>query len=131
MLAISSVVVGTVTGSSNRVLVNIDRDIVIVGSTNACSDVSAVNLQFLNPTLLIVLDTSFEGLFGTQRANFRSGQVLHYDGLPTGRGMSGTSRFKQLPMVTGLLTLLAAAAMAGLVAYLWWDSKTATADIPE
>jgi len=45
--------------------------------------------------------------------------------------MSATTRFKQLLMVTGLLTLLAVVAMAGLVAYLWWDSKTATADIPE
>jgi len=45
--------------------------------------------------------------------------------------MSATARFKQLLMVTGLLTLLAVAAMASLVAYLWWDSKTATADIPE
>jgi hypothetical protein len=45
--------------------------------------------------------------------------------------MSATSRFKQLLMVTGLLTLLAVAAMAGLIAYLWWDSTDATADIPE
>jgi len=45
--------------------------------------------------------------------------------------MSVTTRFKQLLMVTGLLTLLGAAAMAGLVAYLWWDSKNATAEIPE
>jgi len=34
-------------------------------------------------------------------------------------------------MVTGLLTVLGVASMIGLVAYLWWDSKEATADIPD
>ena len=45
--------------------------------------------------------------------------------------MSATTRFKQLLMVTGLLTLFAVAAMAGLIAYLWWDSRDATLDVAE
>jgi hypothetical protein len=45
--------------------------------------------------------------------------------------MSATTRLKQILMVTGLLALLAAAAMAGLVAYLWWDSRDVTVESPE
>lgn len=45
--------------------------------------------------------------------------------------MSAKTRLEQLLMVTGLLTLLAVAAVVGLVAYLWWDSKTATGDVPD
>lgn len=45
--------------------------------------------------------------------------------------MSAKTRVKQLLMVTGLLTLLGVAAMGGLVAYLWWDSKDVTTDVPE
>lgn len=45
--------------------------------------------------------------------------------------MSATQRLKQLLMITGLLTLLGVAAVVGLVAYLWWDSRDVTTDIPE
>lgn len=45
--------------------------------------------------------------------------------------MSATQRLKQLLMVTGLLTLLGVAAMIGLVAYLWWDSRDVAAEVPE
>ncbi len=41
------------------------------------------------------------------------------------------SRFKQLLMITGLLTLLAVTAMAGLIAYLWLDSRDTTVDVSE
>lgn len=37
--------------------------------------------------------------------------------------MSTVKRVKQLLMVTGLLTILAVIAMAGVAVYLWWDTR--------
>lgn len=37
--------------------------------------------------------------------------------------MSFGTRFKQLVMVTGLLTILAVTALVGIVVYLWWDTR--------
>lgn len=38
-------------------------------------------------------------------------------------------RIKQVLMGIGLLTVIGALAMAGLIAYLWWDAGRQTADI--
>lgn len=42
--------------------------------------------------------------------------------------MSLGTRFKQLVMVTGVLTLLAVTALVGIVVYLWWDTRGEPAD---
>lgn len=41
--------------------------------------------------------------------------------------MSAGKRIKQVLMATGLLTVLAIAALVGVAAYLWWDTR----DVPE
>lgn len=43
--------------------------------------------------------------------------------------MSTVKRVKQLLMVTGLLTIFAVIATAGVAVYLWWDTKGGTDEI--
>ena len=68
---------------ADSIVHDVDSDVVVAGTANSSSDLVTVDLQFLHPILVVVVDTAFERLFGTERLDVFAGRVVHILCMPT------------------------------------------------
>ena len=77
MLAVTSVIIRATTVGFDGFVHDVDGNIIVIGASDSCSYLSAVNLYFFDSVLAVVVATPLEGLLGTARPNRFAGRVLH------------------------------------------------------